>query len=169
MPGCARISGSLHMTIQMDLLCCSCKIFSTQYPTVDVITHDEYAAVFSRKGESLKKYRERILNVWIYPEDNGKGHRYDLIVDDGGAMTILVHEGRKKEDFSLKDFTIPDPRSTDNVEFNIVQTTIKCQLEGEETDKWNIIFNTCMEFSEETSTGVHYIYKMDKTGTNHQN
>ena len=60
-----------------------------------VITHDESADVFSWKGESLKEYWECILNALIYPEDDGKGHIPDLIVDDGGDMTLLIHEGKK--------------------------------------------------------------------------
>ena len=68
----------------------------------------------------------------------------------------------------LKDFTIPDPSSTDNVEFKIFQTIIKRQLEGGEMDKWNKIFNTCMGVYEETSTVVHHLYDMENTGNNHQ-
>ena len=55
----------------------------------------------------------------------------------------------------FKDGTIPDPRSTDNAEFKIVQTINKRQLEGRETDKRNKVANMCMEVSQETSTGVH--------------
>ena len=57
----------------------------------------------------------------------------------------------------------------DNDEFKIFQTIIKGQLEGGETDNWNKIVNTYMGVSEETSTGVHHLYTMEKTGTNHQN
>ena len=99
---------------------CSCKNFSTQEHTLDVITHDESAAVFSWKGESLKEYSDFILNAFIQTEDNGKGHRPDLIVDDGGEMNILIHEGKNVEELLLKDGTIPDPSSTHNVEFKIV-------------------------------------------------
>ena len=82
-------------------------------------------------------------------------------------MTLLFHEGKKVEDLFLKGGTIPEQRSTDNFEFNIVQTIIKCQLEGGETDKWKNIVNTCMGVSEETSTRVHHMYIMQNTGTNH--
>ena len=133
-----------------------------------VMTHYESDALFSWKGESLKEYWGCILNALIYPEDDGKGHRPDLIVDDGGDMTLLIHEGKKSEELFLKDGTIPDPRSTVNAEFNIVQTTIKHQLEGGDTDKWNKIFNTCRGVSGETSTTVSHLYTMEKTGTNHQ-
>ena len=59
-------------------------------------------------------------------------------------MTLLIHEGKKAEDLFLKDGTIPDPRSTDTVEFRIVQTVIKRQLEDGETGKREKIVNTCM-------------------------
>ena len=68
-----------------------------------------------------------------------------------------VLKGKKSEDLFLKDGTIPDPISMDNVEFKIVQTIIKRQLEGGETDNWNQIFNTCKGFSKETFTGVHHM------------
>ena len=83
-------------------------------------------------------------------------------------MTLLIREGKKAEDLFLKDGTIPDPNFMQNFEFNILQTIIKHQLEGVETDKWNKIVNICMEFSEEIFAGVHHMYTMEKTGTNHQ-
>ena len=152
-----------------DLHWCSCNIFSTQEHTVAVITHDESAAVFPWKGKRLDEYWDFILNALIQPEDNGKGHRTDLIFDYGNDTTLLIHEGNKAEDLFLKDGTIPDPRFTYNAEFNIFQTIIKRQIEGGETDNWNKVVNTCMGVSEETSTGVHHLYTMDKTGTKHQN
>ena len=68
----------------------------------------------------------------------------------------------------LKVGTIPDPRSTENVGFRIVQTILKRQLEGGETDNWNKIVNMCMGFSEEIFVGVHHMYTIEKTRTNHQ-
>ena len=135
-------------SLSSDLHWCYCKIFSTQDHTVDVITHDESAAVFSWKVESIEEYWYCILNDLIYPEDDGKGHRPDLIFDDGGNMNLLIHEDNKSEELLLNDGTIPEPISTDNVEFNIVQTIIKRQLEGGDMDKWNKVVNTCMGFSE---------------------
>ena len=81
--------------------------------------HDEYAAVFSWKGESLQEYWYCILNSLIKPQGDGKGHRPDLIVDDGGETTLLIYEGKNAEDLFLKYGTIPEPSSTDNVELNI--------------------------------------------------
>ena len=180
MPGCARISGSLHMTIHTaalidtlkdlssDLRLCYCNIFSTQEHILAIIKQNETDAVFSCKGESLKEYWNCILNTLIYLENDGKGHRPDLIVDDGGGMNLQIHYGKKAEDFYLKDGTIHELISTDNADFKIFQTTIKRQLEDGETDKWNKIVNTCIGVYEETSTGVHHLYTMDKTGTKHQ-
>ena len=160
MPGCDRIAGSLQMTMQTEVLIenlkalsgdlrwCSCNILSSQDHTLAIIMHYECAAVFSWKGESIEKYWYCVLNTLIQPEDDGKGRRSDLIVDDGGDMNLLVHQG----DLFFKDGTIPDPISMDNAEFKIFQTIIKRQLEGRETEKWNKIFNMFMGVSQETST-----------------
>jgi len=173
----ARISGSLHMTIQTgvlietlkalgaDIRWCSCNIFSTQDHAAAAIARDESSAVFAWKGESLEEYWECTLNAVTWPEDDGKGHGMDIIVDDGGDMTLLIHEGKKAEDLFLKDGTLPDPTSTDNAEFKIVLTIIKRLLEAGETDKWNKIAKRCMGVSEETTTGVHRLYTMEKNGS----
>jgi adenosylhomocysteinase len=173
----ARISGSLHMTIQTavlietlkalggDIRWCSCNIFSTQDHAAAAIAQNESAAVFAWKGESLEEYWECTLNAVTWPEDDGKGHGMDIIVDDGGDMTLLIHEGKKAEDQFLKDGTLPDPDSTDNAEFKIVLGIIKRLLEAGETDKWNKIATRCMGVSEETTTGVHRLYTMEKTGS----
>ena len=75
-----------------------------------------------------------ILSV-VTPPSIYQCHRSDLIVDDGGDITLLIHEGKKVEDLFLGDGTIPDSSSMDNFEFKIFQTIIKRQLEGGETDK----------------------------------
>jgi len=173
----ARISGSLHMTIQTavlietlkelggDIRWCSCNIFSTQDHAAAVIARDESAAVFAWKGETLEEYWECTLNALTWQEDDGKGHGPDLIVDDGGDMTLLIHEGKKAEDAFLKDGTVPDPSSTENAEFKIVLTIIKRILESGETDKWNKIADRMKGVSEETTTGVHRLYTMEKDGS----
>ena len=126
---------------------------------MDVITHDESAAVFSWKGEIPKEYWECIPNALIQPEHNGKGHKPDLIVDDGdgGEMNIIIHDGNNAVELFLRDGTISDPISTDNFEFKIVQTIIKRQIEGGETDKWNKFFNTCMGVFDNNSTEFHHL------------
>ena len=83
-------------------------------------------------------------------------------------MTLLIHESKNADELLLKDGTIPDPSSTENFEFKNVQTIIKSQLEGGETDKWNKIFNTCMGVSDKTPTGVNHLYTTEKTENNQQ-
>jgi adenosylhomocysteinase len=172
----ARISGSLHMTIQTavlietlkklgaDVRWCSCNIFSTQDHAAAAIARDESAAVFAWKGESLEEYWECTLNAVTWQEDDGKGHGMDIIVDDGGDMTLLIHEGKKAEDAFAADGTLPDPSSTNNAEFKIVLSLIRRLLEAGETDKWNKIAARCKGVSEETTTGVHRLYQMEKDG-----
>merc|ERR1711966_546776 len=170
----ARVSGSLHMTIQTavlietlkkiggDIRWCSCNIFSTQDHAAAAVARDGSAAVFAWKGETLDEYWECTLAAVTWPDDDGKGHGPDIIVDDGGDMTLLIHEGKKAEDAFLKDGTLPDPTSTDNAEFKIVLTIIKRLLQAGETDKWNKIAARCKGVSEETTTGVHRLYTMEK-------
>merc|ERR1712045_427260 len=147
-----------------DIRWCSCNIFSTQDHAASAIARDESAAVFAWKGESLEEYWECTLNAVTWPEDDGKGCGMDIIVDDGGDMTLLIHEGKKAEDIFLKDGTLPDPSSTDNAEFKIVLSIIRRLLESGVTDKWNKIATRCMGVSEETTTGVHRLYAMAKAG-----
>merc|ERR1719327_1275020 len=133
----AKIMGSLHMTIQTgvlietlkacgaDLRWCSCNIFSTQDHAAAAIARDGSAAVFAWKGETLEEYWECTMNAITWTNPDAKGDGPDLIVDDGGDMTLLVHEGWKAENAYAKDGTLPDPSSTDNAEFKIVLTIIK--------------------------------------------
>eukprot|EP01082_Thalassiosira_pseudonana_P016284 g14713.t1 g14713 contig90:230848-232466(-) len=151
----ARVSGSLHMTIQTavlietlkkiggDIRWCSCNIFSTQDHAAAAIARDESAAVFAWKGETLEEYWECTLSALTWPEDDGKEGR--------GCL--------------LEGWNSPDPTSTDNEEFKIVLTIIKRLLEGGETDKWNKIASRCKGVSEETTTGVHRLYTMEKNGS----
>jgi adenosylhomocysteinase len=173
----SRVAGSLHMTIQTgvlietlkvlgaDIRWCSCNIFSTQDHAAAAIARDESAAVFAWKGETLEEYWECTLNAITWPTDDGKGDGPDIIVDDGGDMTLLIHEGKKAEDLFLKDGTLPDPESTDNAEFKIVLTIIRRLLKSGVTDKWNRLAARCHGVSEETTTGVHRLYTMEKTGS----
>jgi adenosylhomocysteinase len=101
----ARIAGSLHMTIQTAVLIetlsalgatvrwCSCNIFSTQDHAASAIAAAGKTAVFAWKGETLEEYWECTLNAITFPAD-AQGDGPDLIVDDGGHMTLLVHEGK---------------------------------------------------------------------------
>lgn len=170
----ARISGSLHMTIQTAVLIetlkalgaqvrwCSCNIFSTQDHAAAAIARDGSAAVFAWKGETLEEYWECTLNAITWPED-AKGDGCDLIVDDGGDMTLLIHEGVKAEKKYSEDGTLPDPNSTDNAEFKIVLALIAREL-PKNPKKWTRLAERMIGVSEETTTGVHRLYVMAQKG-----
>ena len=68
---------------------------------------------------SSRRYWECTLNAITWHTDDGKGDGPDIIVDDGGDMTLLIHEGKKAEDAFAKDGTLPDPTSTENAEFKV--------------------------------------------------
>merc|ERR1719253_2052553 len=141
-----RIAGSLHMTIQTavlietmkelgaDIRWCSCNIFSTQDHAAAAIARDESAAVFAWKGETLEEYWECTLNAITWPEDD-KGDGCDMIVDDGGDMTLLIHEGVKAEIAYEADGTLPDPDNESNPEFKLVKAILKATLNSGNTSK----------------------------------
>ena len=168
----ARISGSLHMTIQTAVLIetlaalgarvrwCSCNIFSTQDHAAAAIARDGSAAVFAWKGETLEEYWECTMNAVIWPEDNGGP---DIIVDDGSDMTLLIHEGVKAEDAFAADGTLPDPETADNEEMKIVRSILKRELQKDAT-LWHRVAERCVGVSEETTTGVHRLYQMAERG-----
>jgi adenosylhomocysteinase len=166
----ARITGSLHMTIQTavlietlkalgaDVRWCSCNIFSTQDHAAAAIARDGSAAVFAWKGESLEEYWECTLNAVTWPVD-AKGDGPDLIVDDGGDVTLLIHEGVKYEKLG----TPPSPDQTENAElkcvYAIIARTMKTNMK-----KWQDCAGRLVGVSEETTTGVHRLYNMASAG-----
>jgi len=170
----ARISGSLHMTIQTAVLIetlkalgaqvrwCSCNIFSTQDHAAAAIARDGSAAVFAWKGETLEEYWECTLNAITWPEDD-KGDGCDLIVDDGGDMTLLIHEGVKAEKIYEENGSLPDPASTNNAEFKIILALIAREL-PKQPKKWTRLAARMIGVSEETTTGVHRLYVMADKG-----
>eukprot|EP01006_Ploeotia_vitrea_P043304 TRINITY_DN66717_c0_g1_i1.p1 TRINITY_DN66717_c0_g1~~TRINITY_DN66717_c0_g1_i1.p1 ORF type:complete len:479 (+),score=6.84 TRINITY_DN66717_c0_g1_i1:78-1514(+) len=168
----ARITGSLHMTIQTAVLIetlkalgaqvrwCSCNIFSTQDHAAAAIARDGSAAVFAWKGETLEEYWECTLNSVVWPED-AKGDGPDLIVDDGGDVTLLIHEGVKAEIEYEKTKTLPDPASTDNAEFKIVLGILRRTI-PDHPNRFRKMAQRMVGVSEETTTGVHRLYIMAK-------
>ncbi|CAE7441398.1 SAHH, partial [Symbiodinium sp. KB8] len=171
----ARVSGSLHMTVQTavlietlqklgaDLRWCSCNIFSTQDHAAAAIAANKSAAVFAWKGESLEEYWECTLKACTWPDDDGKGTGPDIIVDDGGDMTLLIHEGFKAENVFAESGKKPDPESTTNPELKLVFKIIGRTLD-EDPQKWHKLAARCKGVSEETTTGVHRLYDMEKAG-----
>lgn len=161
----ARIMGSLHMTIQTavlietltelgaDVRWCSCNIFSTQDHAAAAVA-ERGVPVFAWKGESLEEYWWCTNQALSFP--NGEGP--DLIVDDGGDATLLVHKGYAIEnDPSLLD------REASNTEEAIVLKTLKA-VYAEDSQKWHKILKTLKGVSEETTTGVHRLYQMMERG-----
>lgn len=161
----AKIMGSLHMTIQTavlietlvelgaDVRWCSCNIFSTQDHAAAAIAASG-VPVFAWKGESLEDYWWCTNMALSFPQGEGP----DLIVDDGGDATLLVHKGYAAEDnTALLDAT---PASTEE---SIILKTLKA-VQSEDNRKWHKIMKRLRGVSEETTTGVHRLYQMMERG-----
>jgi adenosylhomocysteinase len=161
----ARIMGSLHMTIQTavlirtlvelgaDVRWASCNIFSTQDHAAAAIAAGG-VPVFAFKGESLEDYWKFTKKAMTWPDGGGP----TLIVDDGGDATLLVHRGYAAED----DASILD-EPTDNKELAIVNQTLKEALK-ESPDFFHRVVANIRGVSEETTTGVHRLYRMLEKG-----
>ncbi|MDR1671592.1 MAG: adenosylhomocysteinase [Alistipes sp.] len=162
----ARVTGSLHMTIQTAVLIetlvelgatvrwCSCNIFSTQDHAAAAIAAAG-VPVFAWKGESLEEYWWCTAMALSFPE--GKGP--NLIVDDGGDATLLIHKGFAAEnDATTLDYT---PGSHEE---RVILDTLKTILK-EEPRKWHATVAELRGVSEETTTGVHRLYQMRERGT----
>merc|ERR1719498_749053 len=119
--------------------------------------------VFAWKGETLEEYWECTFNAITWPTDDGKGDGPDLIVDDGGDMTLLVHEGKAAEDKYAIDGILPNPELETNAEMKIVKTIIAREL-PKNPRKWTKVVERMYGVSEETTTGVHRLYDMEKAG-----
>ncbi len=157
----ARISGSLHMTVQTavlietlkvlgaDVRWASCNIFSTQDHAAAAIAASG-TPVFAWKGEALEDYWECTMQALNFPM--GKGPQ--LIVDDGGDATLLVHRGYQAEE---TPGMLEDP--TDNKELAIINAVLKRQLSKDPTF-WHNRVKEMVGVSEETTTGVGRLYQM---------
>lgn len=161
----ARIMGSLHMTIQTAVLIetlvelgaevrwCSCNIFSTQDHAAAAIAKAGIP-VFAWKGETLSEYwwcTERAL-------DFGDGHGPNLIVDDGGDATMMIHRGYEAEiDPAVLDAGVS---AEDEIELNKVLKSVL----SEDSNRWHRQAIEIKGVSEETTTGVHRLYQMVEQG-----
>jgi adenosylhomocysteinase len=172
----ARITGSLHMTIQTAVLIetlqelgaevrwVSCNIFSTQdhAAAAVVVGRDgtpespKGPPVFAWKGETLPEYWWCTLQAFHWPD--GKGP--NLLLDDGGDATLLVHKGVE----FAKAGKVPSPDTADNEELEVVLTLLG-QVAAERPGMWSPIAEAIRGVSEETTTGVHRLYHMEKKGT----
>jgi len=171
-----RITGSLHMTIQTAVLIetlealgaqvrwASCNIFSTQDHAAAAVvvgragTPEEPRGVpvFAWKGETLEEY----WNLTAQALDFGGGLGPTQIVDDGGDATLLIHKGVEFE----KEGSVPGPQTTDNEELAVVLRLL-ARLQKEAPGRWQRVADGCKGVSEETTTGVHRLYDMQKAGT----
>jgi adenosylhomocysteinase len=174
----ARITGSLHMTIQTAVLIetltalgarvrwCSCNIFSTQDHAAAAVAvgpegtveEPRGVPVYAWKGETLEEYwwcTEQVLR-W------GGGDSVDgpnMILDDGGDATLLVHKGTQYE----AQGAVPDPAGADSQELGVILSVLTRSL-GEDPQRWTRIGEGIKGVTEETTTGVHRLYEMVETG-----
>ncbi len=161
----ARVAGSLHMTIQTavlietlaalgaDVRWASCNIFSTQDHAAAAIAKAG-VPVFAWKGETLEEYWWCTLQALSWPDGTGP----NLVVDDGGDATLLIHRGYEAEN---NPAILDEP--TDNKELAIVNALLKEKLKAD-NQFWHRIVADWKGVSEETTTGVHRLYQMEKEG-----
>ena len=158
-----RIMGSLHMTIQTavlietlvdlgaDVRWCSCNIFSTQDHAAAAIAVTG-VPVFAWKGETLEEYWQCTLNALTWPDGSGP----ELIVDDGGDATLLIHKGAELEEGD--DWISSD---SDSQEEQVIKDLLK-SVNNDNPQKWTNYFKDWRGVSEETTTGVHRLYQMSE-------
>merc|ERR1712004_451875 len=139
--GGLNINGSLHMTIQTGVLIetlaalgakvrwCSCNIFSTQDHAAAGIAKAGTSTVFAWKGETLPEYWWCTEQMMTVPGADG----CDLLVDDGGDATLLIHKGKEFEAKFAKDGSLPDPESTTNPEFKCILQLLKDSIPADKT------------------------------------
>jgi len=172
----ARIMGSLHMTVQTavlietltalgaDVRWCSCNIFSTQDHAAAAVaigpngTTDspDGIAVFAWKGETLEEYWWCTREALRWPDGGGP----NLIVDDGGDATLLIHKGVEYE----KAGAVPEyKRGQDSEEWGVVLELLRKELRASRKT-WTHMARELKGVSEETTTGVHRLYQMEKAG-----
>ena len=161
--GC-RIMGSIHMTIQTAVLIetlialgaevrwVSCNIFSTQDHAAAAIA-DQGIPVFAWKGETIEEYWWCTEQALLWPD----GKLPNMILDDGGDATLLVHKGVEFE----KSGSIPATKDDDNEEYKAVLDVLRRTIEPG-TNTWQDIASSIKGVTEETTTGVHRLYEMQE-------
>ena len=172
----ARIAGSLHMTIQTAVLIetltalgarvrwASCNIFSTQdHAAAAIVVGKDGTAesprgvpVYAWKGESLEEYWWCTEQVLLWPEGDGP----NMILDDGGDATLLVHKGAEFEKLGA----VPAADTADSEEYAVILTVLARSLR-EDDRRWTRVAAAIKGVTEETTTGVHRLYEMQQSGT----
>lgn len=160
-----KVMGSLHMTIQTamlidtlkmlgaDIRWASCNIFSTQDHAAAAVAEKGSAAVFAWKGETLKEYWWCTEQALIWPDGTGP----DLIVDDGGDATMYIHQGVAVE----KDPALLD-QAYDSEDMRLLMARLKVSRDRD-PGFWTRVAGKLRGVSEETTTGVHRLYQLQKT------
>ncbi|GEB16287.1 adenosylhomocysteinase [Pimelobacter simplex] len=176
----ARIAGSLHMTIQTavlietltalgaDVRWATCNIFSTQdHAAAAVVVGKDGTAeapagtpVFAWKGETLAEYWDEAEKVFDFTDADGNKVGPNMLLDDGGDITMLVHLGLEYE----KAGVVPGQDSTDNEEFKEVLRVLARSVAADPT-RWTTIAAGIKGVTEETTTGVHRLYERFKEGS----
>jgi adenosylhomocysteinase len=172
----ARVTGSLHMTIQTAVLIetlaalgaqvrwASCNIFSTQDHAAAAVavgpdgTPDDPKGipVFAWKGETLEEYWWCTNQALTWPGHDGP----NMILDDGGDATLLVHKGAEYEGAG----GVPSAAEDDPEEWKVVLDLLRSSL-AEQDDRWTVMAEGIRGVTEETTTGVHRLYEMAREGT----
>ncbi|MAV31653.1 MAG: adenosylhomocysteinase [Cycloclasticus sp.] len=162
----ARVAGSLHMTIQTAVLIktlvalgaevrwCSCNIFSTQDHAAAAIA-DLGIPVFAWKGETIEEYWWCTEQMMTWPE----GQEANMILDDGGDATLLLHKGVEFE----KAGAVPAAKADDNEEWVAILEVLRRNLPVAPT-RWQDMAANVKGVTEETTTGVHRLYQMQEAG-----
>ena len=171
----ARISGSLHMTVQTAVLIetlvslgaevrwCSCNIFSTQDHAAAAVVvgpngtpeEPKGVPVYAWKGETLPEYWWATEKMMTWPEGGGP----NMILDDGGDATLLVHKGKQYEAAGV----VPNVEDNDPEEWGIILETLRASL-ATSSDKWTKIADGIRGVTEETTTGVLRLYQLAAAG-----
>jgi adenosylhomocysteinase len=167
----ARITGSLHMTVQTAVLIetllalgaevrwASCNIFSTQDHAAAAIAA-RGVPVFAWKGETLEEYWWCTEQALRWPADGDRPGGPNLILDDGGDATLVVHRGAEFEAAGA----VPDAAPGDSEEWRVVLAMLR-RVRAEDDRCWHRIADGVVGVTEETTTGVHRLYQMQDAGT----
>ena len=165
-----KLTGSLHMTIETavlietlvelgaDVRWASCNIFSTEDDAAAAIA-ETGVPVFAWKGETLEEYWQCTLQALTFSDSGGP----DLIVDDGGDATLLIHKGYELEEYFAKHGSAPEITTTVEEE-QIIEGLLREILEKDPLH-WHKVAKNVVGVSEETTTGVHRLHQMEKNQT----
>jgi adenosylhomocysteinase len=175
----ARIAGSLHMTVQTAVLIetltvlgaqvrwASCNIYSTQDEAAAAAvvgphgTPDDLQGVpvFAWKGETLPEYWWCTQQILTWPADDSGSTGPNMILDDGGDATLLIHNGAEWESAGV----VPTAQENDPEEWQVVLDTVRNTMAAD-PKKWTHVADAIKGVTEETTTGVHRLYEMQKAG-----